>query len=176
MVSDVTAGRAAGDRTQPAFDVIQALVSHVVRVGIRRYVNEAQMPAFILEASLVQDRARAAIICGGQDRPLEQMDLVLAAQALILDAALVAIPKEQERNLMLGIGRFHRLTLTERAKRIASARGNTSGKHWLDTQRRGEIQGIARAIYTAVFYPDEFVGELAEAREIAGLNEASGNN
>jgi len=125
------------------------------------------MPKYMLEVPVVRERARSQKRYDGHIvPPLEMVDLLKAARAVIAEAAHVAFPKGRQGHIMIGV--FHGdLSLTERAQKIAQARGKESGKHWRQAQMSDDIAEIAEALHDAIYYPEVFAARLTEANEIA---------
>jgi hypothetical protein len=152
-----------GDRIGPTFNDIAAFVVHVMRVGTRACDMSTEAP-WLLENSLVMERARSRKRTNGTSRGIEAMDCEIAACELLGAIADAALPNDGEGSIAIGERTgFH---LAPRERRFASAArlhgltSETSYKHWHQQYGKPAVRIIASVLFRLIYAPDT-VGSFA---------------
>jgi len=144
-----------GDRIGPTFRDIYTFVENVVRVGTRACELSTEAP-WLLEMSLVDERARSRKRTNKASGEIETKDREIAACELLGDIAAAALPQYPEEGPIV-IGEhpdYYNAPLARRYLGAAKAREMTSGKAWQQGHRKTTIKVIADALYRLIYAPD----------------------
>jgi hypothetical protein len=144
-----------GDRIGPTFRDIYTFVENVVRVGTRASVIATEAP-WLLELSLVDERARSRKRTSKLSGKIETKDREIGACELLRDIAAAALPQYPEEGPIV-IGEYpdyYNAPLARRYRGAAKARKMTSGKAWQQSHRKTTINAIADVLYRLIYYPD----------------------
>jgi hypothetical protein len=150
-----------GERIGPTFRDIYSFVEHVVRVGTRACEISTEAP-WLLEMSLVDERARSRKRTNKASGEIESKDREIAACDLLGDIAAAALPKypdEGPRAIGEADG-YCNAPLKRRYLGAALARDMTNGKAWAQAYRKPTVHVIADVLYRLIYYPDT-VADLA---------------